>query len=242
MADMPVSLAKADRYMRNPGGTARVGGWLRGLFARLSRDNGTAGSAAVLWSRFLARQIATDLPSADGGRIVLLSSSIPQASSNEAVLMFAHAMVEELGHRVLLVDGTFSDAGVGTVLARTGDAGLFDFVRDPGRAVADLIKPTTRQNIDILPVGRTHSGELHTAETARVMSLYEQLKKRFDYVLVQQGPIILDPRYLVFAAKADVVLVLVEEGVTQISELDRCLDTFSSHQVTNVRLVLCAPR
>jgi hypothetical protein len=47
---------------------------------------------------------------------------------------------------------------------------------------------------------------------------------------------------LVFAAKADLVLVLVEEGVTQLSELDRCLDTFSSHQIAGVRLVLCAPR
>src|SRR5262249_49763588 len=153
-----------------------------------------------------------------------------------------HAMVAELGSRILVVDGSLGDAVVSALLGHACDAGLIDFIHDYDRSVMDLIKATARQNICILPAGRPRSGDLQPIEASRVVSLYTQVRNRFDYILVQQGPITLDTRYLVFAAKADLVLVLVEEGVTQLSELDRCLDTFSSHQIADVRLVLCAPR
>ncbi|HEY1384572.1 MAG TPA: hypothetical protein VGF43_13200 [Dongiaceae bacterium] len=240
MADMAIPAVKAGRLRRSPADTARTRsrpGWLR----RLLRDNRADGSAAVLSYRFLARQIDVDLPHTGGGRTILISSSVPQASSNEAVLMFAHAMVAELGSQILVVDGTLGDAAVGDLLGHAGDAGLIDFIHDHDRSVADLIKPTSRRNICILPAGRPRSGDLQPMEAARVVSLYTQARNRFDYILIQQGPIILDTRYLIFAAKADLVLVLVEEGVTHLSELDRCLDTFSSHQIADVRLVLCAP-
>jgi Mrp family chromosome partitioning ATPase len=240
MANMAIPAVKAGRVWRNPADTARTRsrlGWLR----RLLRDSRTKGSTAALSYRFLARQIDVDLPHTEAGRTILISSSVPQGSSNEAVLMFAHAMVAELGSQILVVDGTLGDDAVGDLLGHAGEVGLIDFIHGRDRSVADLIKPTTRQNICVLPAGRPRSGDLQPMEAARVVALYTELRNRFDYILVQQGPIILDTRYLVFAAKADLVLVLVEEGVTHLSELDRCLDTFSSHQIAEVRLVLCAP-
>ena len=54
--------------------------------------------------------------------------------------------------------------------------------------------------------------------------------------------VVADTRYLVAAAKADLILLLVEEGVTPVDELDRCLSVFRGHQISNIRLVLCEPR
>src|ERR1700733_1273900 len=107
MADTPVYVAKAGRVWRSPAGLAN----LRGRLGRLAPDHAKP-SAAALSYRFLARQIDMDLPRVGGGRTILMSGSVPSASSNEAMLMFANAIAEELGLRVLLVDGTFSDTGV----------------------------------------------------------------------------------------------------------------------------------
>jgi Mrp family chromosome partitioning ATPase len=198
-------------------------------------------SPAGLSYRYLARQIDIDLPRTGGGRTILLSSSVPPTASNEAMLMFSHALAEELGARVLLVDGTFGPEGVGSALGHDGATGLMDLAYDSLHDPFDAVQATSRHNISLLPAGRRRSGWPMPIATDRVAGLYEQLCHRYDYVLVQQGSIIADTRYLVAAAKADLILVLVEEGVTPVDELDRCLDVFRSHQISSIRLVLCEP-
>jgi hypothetical protein len=36
--------------------------------------------------------------------------------------------------------------------------------------------------------------------------------------------------------------MLVDEGGTQLTELERCMSIFRDHQIANVRIVLSAPR
>jgi Mrp family chromosome partitioning ATPase len=214
------------------------------LAARLGgmRRSRAPDSPAALSYRFLARQIANDLPSVDAGRTILLSSAVPAAASNEAMLMFSHAVADELGARVLLVDGTFGTEGIGHALGHDGAAGLMDLVYDSGHDPFDTIQETPRHNIALLPAGRPRIGRPLQIGAGRIAEVYRQLCGRFDYVVVQQGSIIADTRYLVCAARADLVLMLVEEGVTPVDELDRSLDVFRGHQITNLRLVLCEPR
>ena len=237
---MPAYVEKARPALRRSTGLSMLFARLSRTFARLSRSYGD--SPAALSYRYLARQIDIDLPRTGGGRTILLSSSVPAAASNEAMLMFSHALAEELGVRILLVDGTFSAEGVGSALGHDGATGLMDLVYDGVHDPLDAIQETPRHNISLLPAGRPRSGRPMPIPGDRVARLYEQLCGRFDYVLVQQGSITADTRYLVSAAKADLILVLVEEGVTPVDELDRCLEVFRSHQILGIRLVLCEPR
>jgi Mrp family chromosome partitioning ATPase len=234
---MRAHVAKANQVLRVPAKPT-----IRSRLGRLLRPR-SADSPALLSYRFLARQIEMDLPLEDGsGRTILMSSSVPPASSNEAMLLFSYALAEELGSRILLVDSTFGDAGVGAILGHVGAPGVIDLLYGTEHALTDLVLPTKRHNISVLPAGRPRIGRLLPIEADRVVSLYEPLCNRFDYILVQQGPISEDTRYLAFATKADLVVLMVEEGVTQVDELDRSLDVFRNHQITNIRLVLCAPR
>ena len=198
--------------------------------------------SAALSYRYLARQIAVDLPRADRGRTVLLSAVVGPASNNEAMLMFSHALAEELDCRVLLIDGTFGEWGISAVLGHAGAPGLVDLVHDGDRGAGDLIQTTSRRNISVLPAGRTGIERPLPIRTGQVAALLEQAGQGFDYVLVQQGAITADTRYLPFAAKSDLVLLLAEEGVTLVGELDRSLDVFRGHQISSVRLMLCTPR
>ena len=121
--------------------------------------------------------------------------------------------------------------------AMTRVVGLMDLVYDSGHDPFDAIQETSRHNIALLPAGRPRVGRPMPIGAARVGDLYRQLCARFDYVVVQQGSIIADTRYLVCAAKADLILMLVEEGVTPVDELDRSLDVFRGHQISGLRLV-----
>lgn len=248
----------ATRTFRSPrtvfGGTNRwgqnrlaegTGGAFQAFLTRLStrftvfrRPRTEVGSAALSY-RFLARQIENDLPSGELGRTILLSSSMPQAMSNEASLMFAHAMTEELGARVLLVDGTFGDRGVGAAVGVKGEAGFQDLLYESGPLDPSLIRQTDKRGIFVLPSGRPRKGAPRPIEPERLLKVYEELTARFSYVLVQQGAITVDTRYLVCAARTDLILILVQEGLTPVNDLDRCLEVLQSRQITSFRLVLC---
>ena len=90
--------AYEDKVRTAPARQGTVSMLLGRLTARLGTlwRTRTLNSPAALSYRFLARQIANDLPRVDAGRTILLSSAVPAAASNEAILMFSHAIADEL--------------------------------------------------------------------------------------------------------------------------------------------------
>ena len=208
--------------------------WLGRLFRRAPKQD----PGASLSYRFLARQIHADLHHREGV-VIVVSSSVPPASSNEMVLLFSHALAEELSARSLVVDATFGADGIGAALDHSSEPGFQELVYQNEHNAIDLIRPTARKDIAILPAGRTGLRRVTPVDANRIEAFYEQLRGRYDYIVVQQGPATDDTRYLGFAAAADLVLLLVEEAVTPVSDLDRSLEVFGNHQISNVRLVLC---
>ena len=61
---------------------------------------------------------------------------------------------------------------------------------------------------------------------------------QFDFILIQQGSITLDTRYLMFAQLADLVLLCCEEGATLVSEFEACQEIFREYEVENVGVIL----
>src|SRR3954452_2767320 len=85
VTDMSAYEDKVRRVRRGPSGLALLLARLTGRIASKRRPK-TADSAATLSYGSLARQIDIDLPRENGGRTILMSSSVPSAASNEAIL------------------------------------------------------------------------------------------------------------------------------------------------------------
>lgn len=225
---------------RQPPAAMPAMGWLRGRLGRFlpARDRGTEGAARPY--RYFARQLAVDLPLGQTGRALVISSTQPLEASNETLLMFSYFMRLELDCSILLIDGTFRENGVGTRLGHRGEAGFADLVYGTVRSLPELVRATPRRGISVLPAGRVPAEPARQIDPANVAALLQEAQRRFDYVLLQQGSILDDTRFLLCAGGADLVLLIVEEGVTLADELERCKKVFRHHQIANVRLVLSA--
>jgi Mrp family chromosome partitioning ATPase len=234
--DMPL-----DRSAR--GGAAPQGaklslsGWWK---ERTSQRRGNKLPASRSY-RYLARQIASERPYAEGGRTILVSSLVPLELSNETLLMFAYFMRDELGCSILLVDGTFREGGIGARLGHNGAPGFLDLVYGNERWAGELVRPTQRRGIFALPVGRPPPLPVLPIQEENIATLFREVRRSFDYVLVQQTSILDDTRYLRCAGDADLILLLIDEGVTSSEELERCKKVFRDYQIANVRLVLSTP-
>ena len=223
------------------GGARAVATRLRDAVSRWLNPPTPQGFASASY-RFLARHIQADLPFADGGRVILLSSATSMDLSGESLLMLSFFLRDELGCRILLLDGTLREGGVGAVLGHEDAPGFLDLIYGTELSLDAVVQKTNREHISVLPAGRIPAAPLTPTQASRIAELLKQARASFDYILIQQGPIFQDSRYLLLTSEADLILLLVEESETPLSELERCVGVFRDHQVGNVRIVLAAPR
>lgn len=209
--------------------------WIRRGRTRLSADD-----PSFQPYRSLARQLLADFPCADGGRTIIVSSvtSLP----TETLLTLCYFMRDELGSSILVVDGTGREDGLGGRLGHSRLPGFLDLLHSDDKRLSDLVQQTGRPGIAVLPPGRPPGDGPVALRAARVERFFDEARRAFDYVVVQQPAILEDRGFLRFAASADAVLLLVEEGRTGLDDLAKCRMVLEGYQVENVRVVLCTAR
>jgi hypothetical protein len=187
--------------------------------------------------RHLARQIAAARPGGDPVRVLSLSAACEAVPANEATLMMAAMMQDELGGRLLIIDATLSADGISGRL-NAGDApGLSDLAVDEPWAAIELVHMLPRPHLFLLGAGRDPAA----GRPDRLARLLPALARRFDHILVQQRSPEGDTRHLALAAQADLLLVLAEEGRTPMARLRGVADACRGHVRAPVGLVLTVP-
>lgn len=188
--------------------------------------------------RYLARKIDLSMPSREDGRTIVLTSPGSLKVCTETLLMFSYILQDEIGCKVLLVDATFRDDGVGARLGHRLAPGFMELLYNDEHDLDALLQSTERRNIHILPAGRPTGEVLPPLGLDRIRPVLDAACERFDYVLIQQGSVLGDTRYLPIARAADLILLLVEDGTTPVEELEECQRLFREHQVSNIRVVM----
>ena len=189
--------------------------------------------------RYLARQIAMELVDVERARVLLFSSCESFEDSNDIVLMFAHFLHDELESRVLVIDGTFRKEAVSSRLELSDRPGFIDLLTGSEATLEDLVVQTGSPGVMLLPVGQREEDRRYGAISRdAIVALLEQTHEQFDYVLIQQGPIVLDSRYMLFTRFSDLVLWHIGEGSTRQEAYEECHRTFRDHGVENTRLIL----
>jgi succinoglycan biosynthesis transport protein ExoP len=218
-------------------GDSLIAGGRRFRFPRLSWPR--QRSHASTGFRFLAQRIGADYPPNESGRLITLSSLVDPDVACDTTLMLAWYIVEELRRDVLVIDGGFADSAFSRRLGFEDGPGLTELLR--GKAELDDVLQSARDRVWILPAGTHPPGVAANFPAERISEVLNQARERFAYVLLEHGPIRSDTRYLAFAAEADLVLLLAEEGRTRMSDIEESQSLFGEHRITDVRLLLATP-
>ena len=195
----------------------------------------------ALTYEFLVHQLDKDLAADGATKIVLISPTAPPQAGNDATLMLSQALASELGARVVMVDGVFGSSAISSDLGLYNRPGFADWLYEEEDDLEACILTAGHHRLSILPAGYPREDRPRAVSVERINELFAWLLARYDYVVLQQGPLASDPRYLAFAAKAGAVLILAEEDRTPVAELESCLSIFRSHQISKIHLILCEP-
>ncbi|BAV64971.1 tyrosine-protein kinase family protein [Sphingobium cloacae] len=186
--------------------------------------------------RYLVRRVAGERRGTPL-RTLLVSAVCGMGTANEAMLMLSAIMQDELGGRLLIVDATLAEDGIGTVLGVDGQPGLSEACAHDQWATLEMIHALSRPSLFILGAG-LRPGASRPEDMAAILPF---LAERFDHVLIQQRAITADTRNLAMAARADFVLVLAEEGRSRMDSLSAARTAFRSNGIHDLGLILTVP-
>ncbi len=146
---------------------------------------------------------------------------------------------EELGQRVLLIDGDFGHAGLASLFAVQDEPGLADLLLEARsgsieEALLSAVRPSGVPRLEILPFGResAHLGQLLASEWME--PFLEYLPRAYSRVLVDFPPVTTPEDAQAMGRIADRTLVVVRAGKTDRKAVRQCLAWLDAARRGNV--------
>ncbi|GEM_PF-1472996 len=140
-------------------------------------------------------------------RTVLVTSALPQEGRTTVVQTMALYLVS-LGHKVAVIDADFLKPSLTALAEKQGGPGFTDLLS--GYATLDDVISVDGSGFSIIPAGslaRQSPDDLHTDKLRKVLG---DIRQRFDYVLIDSGPLLARSEAGVIATGADGILVVTQ--------------------------------
>lgn len=153
----------------------------------------------------------------DPPRVVLVTSSVPNEGKSVTALNIASALAEA-EHQVVLIDGDMRKPMLDKLLGLVGTVGL-STVLSGQISLTDALQKTSVPNLTVLASGAIppNPSELLGSHAAR--RVLEDLRKTFDYVIIDSSPLLAVTDAAILATSADGVLLIARYGKTKREQL-----------------------
>jgi protein-tyrosine kinase len=160
------------------------------------------------------------------GNMVLITSTRPAEGKSFSALNMAASLARTGSRTVLLVDADAKVRCLSELLGLTGCPGLLDLSADSALAPERMVVATPVPGLFVLPLGDPLAGLEPGERTQPLPSAAEQLSRRFSSstVVIDTGPLLATSDPSVLAPTASQIMMVVEAGRTQRSELEAALE------------------
>lgn len=146
-------------------------------------------------------------------RTVAVTSSVQGEGKSVALLNMALAMTEIPGLRVVAVDSDLQRPALEQYLGLPRRQGMVELLR--GNLTLDqAIRRTSVPGLAIIGAGERPRNPLQLLGSERVRSVVHQLKRRFDYVLIDTPPALVINDASLMGSLADGIVMVVRLGYT----------------------------
>jgi capsular exopolysaccharide synthesis family protein len=137
--------------------------------------------------RILRTNIEFNKKSAEAKTLTLVSGGAGEGKSTTLVNL-AYTFVQS-GLRVLVIDADLRRPRQHAIFGVSNSKGLTDYL-SKGVPLDELILETKVQNLDFLPSGKLPPGAIAMLNSRRMTDLIGEVKKRYDFVLLDAPPIL----------------------------------------------------
>ena len=190
----------------------------------------------------LFRQIRTNLrfvlPADKKSPVILVTSCIngdgkSYVSSNTALSLAI------LGKKVVLVGLDVRKPMIAAYFGLNQKGHLTDYLAEPEITLDDIIVPSgEHKNLDLIPCGTIPPNPAELLQTERVDELFAELRKRYDYIIVDTAPVALVSDTYLLDRVADMTLFVCRYKYTPGEMVDYINNIVDQKRMHNIACVL----
>ncbi len=176
--------------------------------------------------RNLKAALSVSVPKKEGGVAIMTTSAYPEDGKTTVTanlaLMFALSDA-----KVILVDADIRKGRVAKYFKHKSAPGLSDYLSGQNTLDEVIHRSHVNDNLSFIACG-THSPKPYELlESDEMKALLDELRKRYDYVIIDTPPVLLLSDALALATVTDGTVVVCRHQVSYISDIERALDTLS---------------
>ena len=192
------------------------------IIARMGRDP-NADIFRILRTKVLQLMAQNNFRS-----IAVTSANYGDGKSTIATNL-ALSLALDVKQTVCLVDLDFRRPNIHNILGLSPDVGLGDYLLADTPVSDCMLRPADR--LVVLPTSRALENSSETLATPKMMALAKELKTRYPdrIIIYDMPPLLAQDDTIAFLPNVDGVILVVKDGVCQVSDLRQCLHYLEGH-------------
>ena len=205
--------------------------------AHIAIREGESTVSAELF-RLIRTNLRFMLPAETKAPVILVTSSIngegkSYVSSNTALSLAL------LGKKVALVGLDIRKPMLATYFNLNTKGHLTDYLAEPEVTIDDIIVPSgEHKNLDLIPCGAIPPNPSELLQTERLDALFAELRKRYDYIIVDTAPVALVSDTFLLDRIADMTIFVCRYKYTSMEMIDYINQVVEQKRMHNVAGVL----
>ena len=149
--------------------------------------------------------------------IIMITSSAPNAGKSFTAANLA-ALFAQSNHKVLLLDLDLRRGYMHKYFKHNNQQGLVEVLLE-NISLDQVITHTEQENLDFIPRGQHPSNPTELLNSQKFVSLLEQLKTQYDYIVLDTPPVLAVTDSIILARHTGINIVIARYGQTPIQEL-----------------------
>ncbi len=144
-------------------------------------------------------------------KFLVVTSAIPLEGKSTTALNLAVALAQKEG-KVLVVDADLRKPTIHKVLHLDNSSGLADLIVNNSELAASVKQSKEIDNLWVLTSGSVPSNPSELLGSSRMKALVEQMKKEYEYVILDTPPLISVSDSAILASQADGIIMVIRPG------------------------------
>lgn len=173
--------------------------------------------------RNLKAALSVSVPKKDGGTAIMLTSAYPEDGKTTVTVNLA-LMFALSDAKVVLVDADIRKGRVAKYFKRKSSPGLSDCLSGQNTLDEVIHQSHLNENLSYITCG-THSPKPYELlESNEMKGLLQELRSRYDYVIIDTPPVLLISDALALATVTDGTALVCRHNVSYVSDISRALN------------------
>jgi capsular exopolysaccharide synthesis family protein len=183
--------------------------------------------------RVAATRLALSLAT-ERGKVAVITSAVKGEGKSAVAANLAYALARDMGKATLLIDGDLKCPTLHQYLGVRQSPGLRDVLQGT-RSVDSCIHQEGELPLWTLPSGTEANRVVDLSRINQISARLEELRGKFDYIIIDAPPILPLADMHMFARMADILILVIRAGLTPRKIVENAVRTLGA---TNVHIIL----